>query len=220
MLGIASPASTHPGLPLTGSPPPLHRLTPSHRYVTVRFSGVDPAADVLEVCEFQVALAAAPTSNAAAPKDGGGGGLSGGAVAGIVIGSTAGLALLCLLAVYLRWRWRWMRQQRRQLDAIHEVEAKEAGGTGLAPVMEVDVYGDGDEEEGCGDGGAGGGPYGNGAVAVAADGVVVSRAGRAVAPVQQNAGWDKPTPQRLNEFQLIGRFFSSVSPRMGQRGIA
>lgn len=175
---------------------------------------------MLEVCEFQVALAAAPTSNAAAPKDGGGGGLSGGAVAGIVIGSTAGLALLCLLAVYLRWRWRWMRQQRRQLDAIHEVEAKEAGGTGLAPVMEVDVYGDGDEEEGCGDGGAGGGPYGNGAVAVAADGVVVSRAGRAVAPVQQNAGWDKPTPQRLNEFQLIGRFFSSVSPRMGQRGIA
>lgn len=172
------------------------------RYVHVRFPQYSPGSQVINLCEVQAALAAAPSAFNTSDSGGGsassGGGLSGGAIAGIVLGSLAGLCLLALLAAYVRWRRRWLTQQRRQLEAMAEVAAKEAP----EPFdMHVHGYGDGDEEaprqaDGSGE-----------PMAVAADGMVVSGAGRAVAP--EEAGWDKPVPQRLNELQLISRFLTT-----------
>ncbi|KAL4458769.1 hypothetical protein ABPG75_013634 [Micractinium tetrahymenae] len=185
------------------------------RFVHLQFPGYSPASQVIDLCEFQAALAAAPsavnTSGGGGSSSGAGGGLSGGAIAGIVLGSLAALCLAVLLAAYLRWRHRWVAQQRRQLEAMAEVAAKEAP----APFdMHVHEYGDGDEEaprqaDGSGE-----------PMAVAADGMVVSGPGRAVAP--EEGGWDKPVPQRLNELQLIGRFLStfgraSVMASLSQR---
>lgn len=169
----------------------------------MRFPQYSPGSQVINLCEVQAALAAAPSAFNTSDSGGGsassGGGLSGGAIAGIVLGSLAGLCLLALLAAYVRWRRRWLTQQRRQLEAMAEVAAKEAP----EPFdMHVHGYGDGDEEaprqaDGSGE-----------PMAVAADGMVVSGAGRAVAP--EEAGWDKPVPQRLNELQLISRFLTTV----------
>lgn len=170
------------------------------------FPQYTPGSQVINLCEFQAALAAAPSALNASASGGGtassGGGLSGGAIAGIVLGSLAGLCLLALLAAYVRWRRRWVAQQRRQLEAMAEVAAKDAP----EPFdMHMHGYGDGEgDEEAPPLGDSSGEP-----MAVAADGMVVSGAGRAVAP--EEGGWDKPVPQRLNELQLISRFLTTVS---------
>lgn len=174
----------------------------------LQFPSYNPESQVIDLCEFQAALTQAPStlnsSSSSSGSAGSGGGLSGGAIAGIVLGALAALCLLALLAAYLRWRRRWMAQQQRQLEVVAEVAEKEAP----EPFdTHVHGYGDGDEEaprqlDGSGE-----------PMAVAADGVVITGTGRAVAPVE--AGWDKPVPQRLNEFQLIGRFLTTVSA--GQR---
>ncbi len=174
----------------------------------LRFPSYNPESQVIDLCEFQAALTQAPStlnsSSSGSDSADSGGGLSGGAIAGIVLGALAALCLLALLAAYLRWRRRWMAHQQRQLEVVAEVAEKE----GPEPFdTHVHGYGDGDEEaprqlDGSGE-----------PMAVAADGVVISGTGRAVAPVE--AGWDKPVPQRLNEFQLIGRFLTTVSA--GQR---
>lgn len=178
------------------------------RYVTIQFPSVDPSVDVVEICEFQASVTAPPTavtSTVPPASTSGGGGLSGGAIAGIVIGSLAGLALLLLAVVYLRWRHRWVGHQRRQMEAVEEAAENKDKEPGVAPLpYSVQHYGDGDEETG-----GGAAQNGGAAMAVLPDGVLVTGSGKAVAPAAEG-GWDKPVPHRFNEFQLIGRFLTSL----------
>ena len=94
---------------------------------------LESGADSIELCDLQVGLAVAPVAVPSNNTDNGGSGseLSGGAIAGIVVGSVAGVAALGLLAAYgvKRRRTRQAAQQQQQQAAKDWVgEVAEQGG--------------------------------------------------------------------------------------------